>query len=119
MKRKILIVDDSSTARTLLRGVLSSFGEYQILQASNWSTALQLAKEKNPFLIILDYNLPEKTGCEIAQMIRQEGIKAHLVLLTANTQKFIVDEAKALGFIDIIEKPIEPELIFTLLERLK
>jgi CheY-like chemotaxis protein len=119
MKQKILIVDDSATARALFKIYFMHRPEYEIIQASNWREAVEKAVSEQPFLIVLDYNMPEKSGSDVARMIQEKGVQAYFVLITANTQQSIIDEVKALGFFDIIEKPIVAEHIQSLLEKLQ
>ncbi|EKD71882.1 MAG: hypothetical protein ACD_46C00079G0001, partial [uncultured bacterium] len=86
--------------------------------ANNSNDALKLAKSEKPFLIVLDYNMPEKNGAEIARLLLTDDIKSHLVLMSANTQNSVVEEVKALGFVDVLEKPITAEAVQMLLEKL-
>ncbi len=118
MKKTILIVDDSSTARALLKICFIEHQEYELIDAKSWEDAVAKAESHNPFLIFLDYNMPDKTGSELATIMQKKGIKAHYVLVTANTQQSILDEVKALGFFDVLEKPVSVEDIQSLLEKL-
>lgn len=118
MRKKILIVDDSATARALFKACMHGKNEYEVLEAGNANDALNKAKSENPFLIVLDYNMPEKNGAELAEIMKQNQIKSYFVLMSANTQSAIVEEVKNLGFIDVIEKPVSSESIQTLLEKL-
>lgn len=119
MTQKILIIDDSATARALFKACLFDDPEYEVIQASRWEEAIEKAKTHHPFLIVLDYNMPEKTGSEIAKLMQDEGIKAHYVLASANTQQSVINEVQALGFTDVIEKPVSAESIRGLLEKLR
>lgn len=118
MKKKILIVDDSATARTLLGICFNDKPEFEVHFAKNWQEAMSQAQDLEPFVIFLDYNMPEKTGTEIARMIQDEGISSHYILVTANTQQSVLNEAKNLNFFDVLEKPISAQQVQTLLEKL-
>lgn len=113
----ILIVDDSRTARALFKACISGLGDYEILETGNWQEAVQLAKDRKPKLCVLDYNMPEKVGTEIAKEIINTGIDTTFVLMTANTQDSVVQEAKSLGFIDVLEKPVSASVLALLLEK--
>ncbi len=115
--KKILIIDDSVTARLLFKMCFNDLPGYDIIQAHDWQEGFKMSLEQSFFMIVLDYNMPEKNGLEVAKDMQDAGVKTHYVLLTANTQQYIVDEAAALGFSDIIEKPISLESIQTLLEK--
>ena len=118
MREKILIIDDSATARALFKACLPSGAKYQVLEADNCDDAVALATVEKPFLIIFDYNMPDKSGAEVAQIMREKGVEAHFVLMSANTQQSVVDEVTALGFKKVIEKPVSSEAVMSLLEEL-
>jgi CheY-like chemotaxis protein len=118
MTKKILVVDDSATARGLFKACFFNNPDYEIIQASQWQDALDKALLHNPFLIVLDYNMPDKTGSELAQIMQENQIEANYVLLTANTQESVLDEVSNLGFLQVIEKPISPESIESLLNKI-
>lgn len=117
MSDPILIVDDSKTARALFKACVASLGDYEVLETGDWQEALQFAQDRKPMLCVLDYNMPEKVGTEIAQSIIDMGIDTTFVLMTANTQDSVVQEAKSLGFIDVIEKPLSASKLAELLEK--
>ena len=60
--------------------------------------------------------MPEKTGPELAVLIREKGIETPFILMSANTQKAVIDEVSALGFCHVVEKPVSAEKISTMLE---
>lgn len=112
---KILIVDDSMTSRLLFKAYMPKDGQHQVIEAANLPEALDKARESSPELVVLDYNMPEHNGVQMAQAMQHAGVKARFVLLTANTQKAIVDEAHAAGFVQIVEKPVSASKIAVLL----
>ncbi len=113
---KILIVDDSMTSRMLFKAYMPKDGQHELFEAADLAEALTKVREAQPELVVLDYNMPEHNGVEMAQAILQAGFKAKLVLLTANTQNTVVDSALAAGFAQILEKPVNAEKIAALLE---
>lgn len=119
MRQKILIVDDSATARALLKLCFAEYPEYEIIQASEWQDAIEKAQLHTPFIIVLDYNMPEKSGSELAQLMKEKGIKAYFVLSTANTQQSVIDEVTKLDFVGVLEKPVSVENIHSLIGKLK
>lgn len=116
-QKKILILDDSITARLLFSLCFINLPEYEIIQSGEWKESIEIAISQKPFLIVLDYNMPEKNGVEVAQIMQAKGVKAHYVLLTANTQDYIIKEAEHAGFFDVLEKPITPALVLALMEK--
>lgn len=114
---KILIVDDSKTSRLLFKAYMPKDERHQIFEAANLPDALNILREVRPELLVLDYNMPEYSGVEMAQTILQAGFKPKMVLLTANTQKMVVEAATAAGFLQVLEKPVNAEKIAALLEQ--
>lgn len=118
MTKKILIVDDSATAIALFKACMKPYSDYTVLSTNKWDSAVEMAVAEKPFLIVLDYNMPEKSGAEIAKLMQSKGVDSKLVLMSANTQNSVVEEVNALGFVDILEKPISAEMLKALLEKL-
>lgn len=119
MSNTILVVDDSATARALFKACLAGVSDYEVVEAGDWDTAVSLAKEKQPNITVVDYNLPEKNGAEIAKLIKDAGVETTFILMTANTQDSVVEEAKTAGIFEVLEKPITAEAIMGVLEKLK
>jgi two-component system, chemotaxis family, chemotaxis protein CheY len=88
------------------------------LQAGSWEEGLKLAKQEDLVLIVLDYNMPDKVGTELAALMRDEGVVAPFALMSANTQDHVMDEIQALGFIDVVEKPVTAEAVHSLLDKI-
>jgi len=117
--KKLLIVDDSKTAKLLFKSYMPVDSGYDILEAHDRSTALEIAQQIRPDVVVMDYNMPEQNGVEIANDLRAAGIDAQFVLLTANTQASVLAAAKQAGFVTVLEKPITREKITEALKRLE
>ena len=78
---KVLVVDDEPPIRKLLRMGLSTQG-YQILDAPNGKTALELMAEE-PDLVILDLGLPDMQGLELLRLIRERNEEVPVVVLSS------------------------------------
>jgi len=113
----ILIVDDSKTSRLLFKAYMPKNEPHQVFEAANLSDALDILREVRPELLVLDYNMPEYNGVEMAQVILRAGFKPKMALLTANTQRMVVDAAMAAGFLQVLEKPVNAEKIDALLKQ--
>lgn len=116
--KKLLIVDDSKTAKLLFKSYMPADSGYDIHEAHDRDTALAMAQEIRPDVVIMDYNMPERNGVEIAGDLRAAGIDAQYVLLTANTQASVLAAAKQAGFVTVLEKPITRDKISEALKRL-
>lgn len=105
--KKILIVDDSATSRLLFKVYLPKDEEFEFHEAENGQDALKLIKEVVPDIVVLDYNMPEINGVDLAKKILEQGAKPVFILLTANIQQNILNDANELGFKSVLEKPID------------
>ncbi len=119
MKKKILVVDDSATARALFKMCMSGNLDYQLFETNDPQEALKIALAEKPFLIILDYNMPVMEGPKIAKMMIDNGVQSKFVLMSANTQYSVIEEINNEGFVGILEKPISAETVQSLLEKLQ
>lgn len=117
--KRILIVDDMGSIRSLIKAVIHSFGRYIVEEASNGVSALQKLKSERYDLVISDWNMPEMSGIELLRTIRNdESLKSiPVVLLTAESKKENIQEAVSLGINGYIAKPFSPDSLITSLKR--
>ena len=104
---RVLIVDDEPPIRKLLRMGLTTQG-YQILEAPNGKTALELMSEK-PELIILDLGLPDMQGLDLLRTIRAAGGATPIVVLSSRDDETAKVQALDLGADDYVTKPFGME----------
>ena len=116
-QKTILVVDDSATSRLLFRAHLPGNFPYIVHEADSLDSAMKKGTTIRPEVVVLDYNMPDQSGVEVARTMLRAGINARFVLFTANTQKSILDEAAAAGFVAVIEKPVTMEKISDMLEK--
>jgi two-component system KDP operon response regulator KdpE len=102
-KGEILIIDDEPQIRKLLKISLESH-DYKVVQASTGAEGLVLAANYSPELIILDINLPDKSGHEILTELRDWYEKSIIMLSVQNSEKDIV-QALDNGATDYLAKP--------------
>jgi two-component system, OmpR family, KDP operon response regulator KdpE len=100
---RVLVIDDEPPIRKLLRMGLTTQG-YQILEAPNGKTALELLKEA-PDLIILDLGLPDMHGHELLQTIRARNDSVPIVVLSSRGDEAGKVQALDLGADDYVTKP--------------
>jgi PAS domain S-box-containing protein len=102
----ILIVEDNPTTRKMLRIALEVEG-YTVCEAADGQSALRLAAEKPPALVLMDCHLPDLDGFEVARQLHVSFPELPLIAVTGWTQ---VDESRVLssGFVDVLLKPVEP-----------
>jgi signal transduction histidine kinase len=101
----ILIADDDTTTRLMLRTILEQDG-YAILEAGDGAEALELHGEYNPDLILLDALMPILDGFQVCQQLKANGSHTPVLMITALEEPEAVDYAFEVGAIDYITKPI-------------
>lgn len=113
MIKKILIVDDSDTARLTVTNYLG--GDFEIVEAVDGLDAISKLREiKDIDLLILDVNMPEMDGIEVVQEIakRDEIKKVWTIMLTTETSSSMKDAVRAHSFVRCwIIKPVTEKLL--------
>jgi DNA-binding NarL/FixJ family response regulator len=104
-KKKVLIVEDERDIRELIHLYLDHH-HYQVLVAENGQQALQLFKQENPDLILLDILLPGINGIEVCQEIRKHS-DIPIIFLSCKSDSEDVIEGLEMGGDDYITKPFE------------
>lgn len=104
---KVLVVDDDRKTVELARLYLEKNG-YKVLMASTGTDALDVARNKQPDLIVLDLMLPGLDGLDICRVLRSEGNKVPIIMLTARTLDDDKLAALDLGADDYVTKPFSP-----------
>lgn len=105
---KILLVDDDLKNSMLLKRFIEAEG-YEVIYANNGNVGLEMYKEIRPDLILLDINMPELDGFEMARIIRQNDKRVIIFFLTDRTDKVDRLHGFSLKGNDYIPKPFYPE----------
>lgn len=108
---RLIIADDESIIRMDLREMLTSLGYLVVGEAGDGVSAINLARELKPDLVIMDIKMPDLDGIAAAKILTEERI-APVLLLTAFSQQELVEGAKDAGVVGYIVKPFrESELV--------
>ncbi len=108
---RLLIADDEPIIRLDLRRTLENMGHIVVGEAGDGAQAVEQSRELKPDLAILDIKMPNMDGIDAAKIISTEGI-APVLLLTAYSQKDLVDRARDAGVFAYLVKPFkEAELM--------
>lgn len=107
-KIRILLVDDDLKNSMLLKRFIEA-EEYDVVYANNGNVGLEMYKTDHPDLILLDINMPELDGFEMARIIRQTDKKVVIFFLTDRTDKVDRLHGFSLKGNDYIPKPFYPE----------
>ena len=108
---KVLVVDDFSTMRKIVKNNLKGMGFNNIIEAENGQKALEELKKESVGLIISDWNMPVMTGIELLKAVRGDaGLKSiPFIMVTAEGQKDNVMEAAKAGVRNYVVKPFTPD----------
>jgi DNA-binding response OmpR family regulator len=107
--KKLLIADDEEGVRSLVRMTLDT-GAYEIIEAPDGETALALAREHRPDLLLLDVMMPKLSGFEVCQALKEDPDTAGItiVMLTARAQETDRTHGEQTGADDYFTKPFSP-----------
>jgi two-component system, response regulator PdtaR len=103
---KVIIADDESIIRLDLKTLLEEMGHMVIGEAADGARALELARSLKPDVVIMDIKMPVMDGLDAAKVIAEEKI-APVVLLTAYSQKDLIERAKEAGVFAYLVKPFQ------------
>lgn len=103
--RRVLIVDDHDAVRRGVKNLVESRPNFQVVgEASDGRTALDLARQTNPDIIILDYSLPELNGLDLAHLLRRSNPKIEILLYTLHDREEIILEVLRAGVRGLVLK---------------
>ena len=110
---KILVVDDMSTMRRIVKNIMKQLGFANVEEAENGQDALDKLRADTFGFVISDWNMPVMTGIDLLRAIRaDEKLKALPVLMvTAEAQKENLIEAIQAGVSNYIVKPFSAEVV--------
>jgi two-component system chemotaxis response regulator CheY len=110
---KILIVDDFSTMRRIMKNVLKQLNFVNIIEADDGSTALETLQREKIDLVVSDWNMPKMTGLELIKVIRSDDALKHIpfLMVTAEAQQENIIEAVKSGVSNYIVKPFTAETL--------
>lgn len=110
---KILVVDDFSTMRRIIRNILKQLGYGNIEEAEDGDVAFEKLKEGDYDFVVTDWNMPNMTGLDLLKAIRSnEKLKDMKVLLvTAEAEKENVVQAAQAGVNDYVVKPFTADIL--------
>lgn len=117
---KILIVDDFSTMRRIVKHILAQLGFKNIEEAEDGKVALGKLRESHFEFVISDWNMPNMKGIDLLREVRADGALRELpfLMVTAESQKDNVQEAVQAGVSSYITKPFTTETLEAKLEQI-
>ncbi len=120
LSMKVLIVDDFSTMRRILKNILKQIGFTDLTEADDGTVGLEELKKAKFDLIISDWNMPKMTGIDFLREVRasEEYKDIPFLMVTAEAQKQNVIEAVKAGVSNYIVKPFTAEQVLEKLNKI-
>ncbi|HET9239732.1 MAG TPA: response regulator [Oligoflexus sp.] len=119
MSKKVMIVDDSKTARREIVRLVHNLG-LMAFEAENGRYGLELVRNRTDIgLIFCDINMPEMNGLEFLEALRKEANHKDtpVIMLTSEAAEDVLNKAKEFGIKGWILKPAQPNSVKSLLEK--
>jgi two-component system, response regulator PdtaR len=107
-RTRVIIADDESLIRMDLREMLTNLGYLVVGEVADGRSAVNQARELRPDVVIMDIKMPDMDGIEAAKVLTEERI-APVVLLSAYSQRELVQRAREAGVVAYLVKPYREE----------
>ena len=114
--KTLLVIDDEESVRYSFRTIFSLEG-VDVITASNGLEGLGHVRERNPDVIVLDLQLPDRSGLEILGEIQTLAPKRPVIFITAHGTTQTAIEAMKRGAFDYLVKPLDLERLTQVIER--
>jgi two-component system chemotaxis response regulator CheY len=118
MKARILIADDASFMRQMIREIIEPEGYEVVGEATNGIEAVELFLELRPDIVTMDIVMPKRSGIDAVKGILAEDPQAKVVMCSALGQESLVQEALQAGARDFIVKPFKPDAVLSILNKI-
>jgi DNA-binding response OmpR family regulator len=117
-RKSILIADDEPSMRILVAATIAS-DEIEVLEAADGDQAWELIEQRHPDLVLLDVQMPGKTGLDLTRSIRSSPdlAETRIVILTSKAQSSDVASGLAAGADLYLTKPFSPLSLLTFVEQ--
>ncbi|EGD52010.1 response regulator receiver protein [Thermoanaerobacter ethanolicus JW 200] len=116
--KKVLIVDDATFMRMILKTLLKKNGFEVVGEAENGVVAIEKYKELKPDIVTMDITMPEMDGVQALKEIRAFDPNAKVVMISALGQELYVKEAVMFGAKGFIVKPFKEDYVIQTLSKL-
>lgn len=110
---KILCIEDNPTNLNLMQRVFKQYPQFALLTAADAETGLELARQFEPQVILMDINLPGKSGFEALKDLKRSAITRDIktIALSANAMPQDIDKGLKAGFDYYLTKPLNFDLL--------
>jgi two-component system chemotaxis response regulator CheY len=114
----VLIVDDLTFIKMVLKDLVEKAGFRVVGEASDGEEALRLFEDKRPDVVLMDITMPKMDGLTALQKILEKDPEAKVIMCSALGQQRLILQAIQLGAKDFIVKPFRPERVIGSIKRI-
>lgn len=114
---RILVADDASFMRQMIREIVEEAGHQVVAEASDGIEAIEEFKKHHPDVVTMDIVMPRRSGIDAVKGILAADQTACVVMCSALGQETLVQEALQAGARDFIVKPFKPDVVITTLRK--
>jgi two-component system chemotaxis response regulator CheY len=115
--KRVLIADDASFMRQMIRDIIEPEGFEVVGEASDGVEVVEKYKKLRPDLVMMDIVMPKRSGIDAVKAIKAEDAGARVVMCSALGQDALVREALQAGASDFIVKPFKPDAVLSTLAK--
>lgn len=117
---RVLVVDDSITARHHIARVLKNMGIHDVVDVPNGTLAIRALRQQFYDLVVTDYNMPEMDGQELTKYIREQSTQRSvpILMVTSESNESRLAQVQHAGVSAVCDKPFEPASIKDLVRRM-
>ena len=117
MKARVLIADDASFMRQMIREIIEPEGYEVVGEATDGVEAVEQYEQLHPDLVTMDIVMPKRSGIDAVKGILEKAPDACVVMCSALGQETLVMEALQAGAKDFIVKPFKPDNVLSTLQK--
>ncbi len=117
MKARVLIADDASFMRHMIREIIEPEGYEVVGEATDGVEAVERFTELHPDIVTMDIVMPKRSGIDAVKGIIEKDAGARIVMCSALGQEALVMEALQAGAKDFIVKPFKPDHVLDTLQK--
>jgi CheY-like chemotaxis protein len=107
--RTLLYIEDNWADLTLVEQIIARHPNLRLLTAINANSGIEIARDAQPEVILMDINLPDMSGFKALKLLRSDRATAYIpvIALSANAMPFNIESGLEAGFVRYITKPIK------------
>jgi len=115
--KRVLIADDASFMRQMIRDIIEPEGWEVVGEAADGVEVVEKFRKLHPDVVMMDIVMPKRSGIDAVKAIKAEAPSARIVMCSALGQESLVSEALAAGARDFIVKPFKPDAVLATLAK--